>query len=82
MRSIAAGSTQSSPRPVLDPDDVFKVWPTNADRGEFRSVMSAGSRTALQSLPLDEDRLIRNAYLFLADCFDSWIREGCSAKIR
>jgi hypothetical protein len=58
-----------------DPDDVFKVWPTNADRGEFRSVMSAGSRTALQILPLDEARLIRNAYLFFADCFDSWIRE-------
>src|SRR3989442_5762761 len=26
-----------------DPDDVFKVWPTNADRDAFRTVMLAGS---------------------------------------
>jgi hypothetical protein len=49
-----------------EPDDVFKVWPTNADRAEFRSVMRAGSREAVQSLPIKGDSLIRAAYLYFA----------------
>jgi hypothetical protein len=59
-----------------DPDDVFKVWPTNADRNEFRSVMNAGSREVVRALLLDGESLIRNAYIFFAECFDSWVKEG------
>jgi hypothetical protein len=58
-----------------DPDDIFKVWPTNADRLEFRTVMTAGSRAKLRELVLDGERLIRDAYLYFAECFVSWIEE-------
>ena len=58
-----------------DLDDIFKVWPTNADRNEFRAVMTAASRAAVQTLVLDGECLIRNAYLFFADCFASWLGE-------
>jgi uncharacterized protein with ParB-like and HNH nuclease domain len=47
-----------------DPDDVFKVWPTNADRAEFRSVMTARSVEAVEGLSIKGDGLIRGAYLF------------------
>jgi hypothetical protein len=58
-----------------DLDDIFKVWPTNADRDEFRTVMTAGSRPAVEALVLDGECLIRNAYLFFAGCFASWLEE-------
>jgi hypothetical protein len=63
-----------------DPDDVFKVWPTNADRGEFRTVMTAGSRAAARSLILDGACLIRGAYLYFGDCFASWLEESPEQK--
>src|SRR5215212_5450175 len=31
-----------------DPDEMFKVWPTNVDREHFRRVMSAGSPNELR----------------------------------
>lgn len=41
-----------------EPDDVFKVWPTNADRADFREVLKAGSAQAVRKLqhadPSDE----------------------------
>lgn len=58
-----------------DPDDVFKVWPTNADRNEFRAVMSAGSRQAVEALAGNEENLIRSAYLYFSDCFAAWWKE-------
>jgi uncharacterized protein with ParB-like and HNH nuclease domain len=54
-----------------DPDELFKIWPTNADRDEFRSVMNAGSRAAVESLKVDGDALLRDAYLFFAAGFSS-----------
>jgi Protein of unknown function DUF262/Protein of unknown function (DUF1524) len=63
-----------------DPDDIFKVWPTNADRGEFRNVMTAGSRSAVRELILDGDCLIRDAYLYFADCFASWLEEDAGQR--
>jgi len=32
---------------MAQPDERFKVWPTNADRAQFQSVIDAGSREAL-----------------------------------
>jgi hypothetical protein len=51
-------------------DDSFKVWPTNADRETFRSVMSAGSPEALlRSLGKDTSNAPRMAaaYMYFYD---------------
>lgn len=59
-----------------DPDELFKVWPTNSDRSDFRDTMTAGSREAVKQLPSadpNDDWLIPNAYLFFADTFNGWL---------
>lgn len=59
-----------------DPDDLFKVWPTNADQDDFRQVMSAGSPGAVRKLAHahpDDEWLIPNAYLYFSDTFDEWL---------
>lgn len=61
-----------------DPDDVFKVWPTNADRAEFRSVMTARSVEAVEGLSIKGDGLIRGAYLFFPLEFGLWLLEDKS----
>jgi hypothetical protein len=62
-------------------DDVFKIWPTNADRAQFRSVMTAGSpekvRTdfKLKKKPsaAAQDNLIPHAYLYFYDTLGDWL---------
>lgn len=59
-----------------DPDEVFKVWPTNADREDFRDTMSAMSAEVVRQLPHsdpDDEWLIPNAYLFFSEKFAEWI---------
>lgn len=59
-----------------DLDDKFKVWPTNADRDDFRNVMKAGSPAAVRKLEHahpDDEWLIPDAYLFFFDTFDEWL---------
>jgi uncharacterized protein with ParB-like and HNH nuclease domain len=59
-----------------DPDEVFKVWPTNADRVIFTQIMRAGSPGRVQTLlkELDEgDDLIPKAYMFFANSFREWV---------
>ncbi len=59
-----------------DPNATFKVWPTNADREDFRKVMKAGSPTVVRKMNnshLEGERLVPNAYLFFADAFDEWL---------
>jgi hypothetical protein len=59
-----------------DPDDVFKVWPTNADRDDFRAVSRAGSPALVRKMEHahpDDDWLIPNAYLFFHDTMDEWL---------
>ena len=70
-----------------DDDDIFKVWPTNADRGEFRSVMTAGSRKAVEVLSIKGDALIQRAYRYFAEEFRSWLLpdnsdEGLLTRLR
>ena len=51
-----------------EPGDVFKVWPTNADRAGFCEVMRAGSVDAVRKLPRsdpNDEWLIPNAYIYL-----------------
>lgn len=72
----------------VDPDEVFKVWPTNADRDVFRSVMRAESPEVVQAL-LKEikegDDLIPNAYLFFSQRFREWLGAAeeptCAARL-
>ncbi len=59
-----------------DADDVFKIWPTNADRKEFRAAMTAGSPSALKESAFSEDCLIYAAYLYFAGVFESWVLEN------
>lgn len=42
----------------VDPDEVFKVWPTNADRNVFRSVMRAESAEVVKLLLKETDEAI------------------------
>jgi uncharacterized protein DUF1524/uncharacterized protein DUF262 len=62
-----------------DPDEEFKVWPTNSDRPHFRKVLSAGSIEALRNLyELAPDErefptLIPNAYFFFHTRMLAWV---------
>lgn len=59
-----------------DLEDTFKVWPTNADRKEFRTAMTAGSPDQLRNSSFSEDCLIYAAYLYFAQVFASWVNEN------
>jgi Protein of unknown function DUF262/Protein of unknown function (DUF1524) len=68
-----------------DPDAVFKVWPTNVDRQHFRSVMTAGSRKAVQEACTSYSQgsqsgfRIPHAYLYFYSVAEEWIEEGGSS---
>jgi hypothetical protein len=62
-------------------DDEFKIWPTNADRSQFRSVMTAGSPEAVRTefklkkkaVVGPQDTLIAHAYLYFYDTIGEWL---------
>jgi uncharacterized protein with ParB-like and HNH nuclease domain len=59
-----------------DPDEKFKVWPTNADRTTFTEVMSAGSEKKVKAIQKNADQgdqLIPGAYLYFAEHFKGWL---------
>jgi uncharacterized protein with ParB-like and HNH nuclease domain len=59
-----------------DPDEIFKVWPTNADRLVFSHVMRARSAEIVRALleDMDEgDQLIPRAYLYFWQTFKEWV---------
>jgi uncharacterized protein with ParB-like and HNH nuclease domain len=59
-----------------DPDVIFKVWPTNADRDDFRDVMRAGSIEAVRNLPhsnSEDEYLVPDAYLWFAEKIKLWL---------
>ena len=73
--------------PLCDDEDaVFKIWPTNADRNQFRAVLTAGSPEKvcaafnLKKVPSEgvQDNLIANAYLYFYDTLSTWL--GPSAE--
>jgi len=61
-----------------NPDDMFKVWPTNADRDEFRDVMTTQSVEGVRGLSIDGGSLIREAYLFFAEALTSWLEDNAA----
>lgn len=57
-------------------EDVFKIWPTNADRDDFRAVMTAGSLEAVLKLPHadpNDEWLIPDAYQYFWKKFTAWL---------
>jgi hypothetical protein len=82
----AFGKLNSNHVPLSkDPDDVFKVWPTNSDRADFRDTLKAGCIQAVRQLPhadADDDWLIPNAYLFFADRFTEWIGDATGEMLQ
>jgi len=59
-----------------DPDDIFKIWPTNADRDDFRNVIKAESSAQVRKMEHahpDDNWLIPDAYLYFYDTFDEWL---------
>ena len=57
-------------------DELFKVWPTNADRGLFRQVMLCKNPLDVAKM-LDgcerDDRLMARGYLYFYDRFKDWL---------
>lgn len=68
-----------------DPDAVFKVWPTNVDREQFRAVITASSPEAVENLRKesvngDEGGRLLRAYLFFYQAAWEWLGEGSYAE--
>lgn len=67
-----------------DPDDVFKVWPTNLDQDLFGRVMRERSPAAVRAhlkLKPGKDRAgkpIPDAYFFFYEMVSAWIADGTS----
>jgi hypothetical protein len=56
----------------VDPDDTYKVWPTNADRAPFRDAVGAGSvGDVIARYPGDRPTIVQ-AYLFFVEKIREW----------
>src|SRR5205823_901595 len=55
-------------------DEVFKVWPTNANRKSFKSVVQHGGPPA--DKVDDPDNLIEEAYEYFVRRLEQWIAES------
>ena len=68
--------------PLSDnPDDKFKVWPTNADRDEFRTVINAADSSAVRKLAGDRDYLIARAYAYFSDELSNWVHADNDSQL-
>lgn len=57
------------------PEDRYKVWPTNRDRSSFAEVMSASVPVAHSSLRGVDSRLVK-AHHYFTDAMHAWLDEG------
>jgi uncharacterized protein with ParB-like and HNH nuclease domain len=67
-----------------DPDEIFKVWPTNADQALFRNVMSSKSASTINALikqSKDDDCLIPHCYVFFSETFQQWLHSGGATDV-
>jgi len=55
-----------------NPDDKFKVWPTNADRRTFRDSLTAGNKKDVLAIAYDDAR-IPLGYLFFYAVVEEWL---------
>ncbi len=59
-----------------EPDEIFKIYPTNADRSPFRIVMGADTHQVAQQLIAnagDSEALIPRSYLFFHQTISGWL---------
>src|SRR5581483_8054824 len=61
--------TENDPDLVVDPDDQFKVWPTNVDRDPFRSTMLRSTDDGR------EQTQIQLAYDYFVEALEEWANE-------
>ena len=65
--------------------DRFKVWPTNADRDEFRALATAGTPTTVRNwmheTKPDGVHLLSNAYLYFGEAIQGWLQAHASEPI-
>jgi uncharacterized protein with ParB-like and HNH nuclease domain len=64
-----------------DPTDLVKVWPTNADRDEYGTVMEAGAVEPVKKLAKKNDSLVAGAYVYFWETFDAWLKEGGEEQV-
>ncbi|MBN1810320.1 MAG: DUF262 domain-containing protein [Anaerolineae bacterium] len=57
-----------------DPDDEYKVWPTNVDQSQFRRVMQAGSPDQLDLRQFQRPHLIADSYIFFHEAVLAWVK--------
>lgn len=57
----------------VDPNDEFKVWPTNLDQHQYRSVMLAPTPAALAVQSFSAPHLIADAYRFFHEQITTWL---------
>lgn len=62
-----------------EPEDAFKVWPTNRDRSVFQSVMSAPDSQVTQRETSSSNRLEAAHQYFMSE-IDDWLNEGETEK--
>jgi len=78
--------TRNDPRDG-NPDEVFKVWPTNVDRDHFRLVMSAGSPDDVRQYYDSKSNgnvgyAIANGYLFFYKKITEWLANADTDNLK
>lgn len=86
FRSAFRRLTENDTSLAENPDECFKVWPTNVDRDVFRSVLRAGSCAAVAALGHEDSRGIAGAYLYFHDTVREWLGDasgdGLTARLK
>lgn len=62
-------------------EDIFKVWPTQADQENLSTVLTSRSHHSLGKLTPTDESPILEAYLFFSDKIDGWIHGGGDAEL-
>ncbi|PFG34624.1 GmrSD restriction endonuclease domain-containing protein [Sanguibacter antarcticus] len=64
-----------------EPDDRFKVWPTNRDRAAFREVLSAEVPVEHSTLALKDSQIVKAHAFFVSQAGD-WLTDEGDARLR
>ena len=88
---VAAGATAASMRletlvinaaPFCSqPEDRFKVWPTNRDRPAFNAVMSAAEPVDYEAVGFTEERMVQ-AHRYFSDQAREWLNFDGAEKVQ
>jgi hypothetical protein len=64
----------------VNPEDQFKVWPTNRDRPAFNAVMSAPLPVDYDAIEFNDQRMVQ-AHRYFAESAAAWLREDGDENI-